>query len=86
MWLQASDLVGYPAVIKPIYGAASIGVVRVDDYDHLQVRSRRSAAGSPAGTLAAGLLRWGAHMHAWQVGCELPSQGRAGEVPCRSWA
>lgn len=35
--LQAADLVGFPAVIKPIYGAASIGVVRVDDFEHLEV-------------------------------------------------
>lgn len=39
--MQASDLVGYPAVIKPIYGAASIGVVRVDDFEHLKVGGRQ---------------------------------------------
>ena len=37
----ASDLVGYPAVIKPIYGAASIGVVRVDSFEDLQVAYAR---------------------------------------------
>ncbi|KFM27308.1 Carnosine synthase 1 [Auxenochlorella protothecoides] len=31
----ASQLVGYPAVIKPIHGAASLGVVRVDDHEAL---------------------------------------------------
>ena len=28
---------GFPAVIKPISGAASIGVVRVDDFTQLEV-------------------------------------------------
>lgn len=32
---KASETVGYPAVIKPIYGAASIGVLRVDSEQEL---------------------------------------------------
>jgi len=35
---KASDHVGYPAVIKPIFGAASIGVVRVDRAEELPAR------------------------------------------------
>lgn len=32
---EASKTVGYPAVIKPIHGAASLGVVRVNDHEDL---------------------------------------------------
>eukprot|EP00887_Chlorella_sp_A99_P000154 scaffold16.g154.t1 len=34
--VAAAEAVGFPAVIKPICGAASIGVVRVDDATHLE--------------------------------------------------
>lgn len=33
---DAAAHVGFPAVIKPIFGAASIGVQRVDDMDGLR--------------------------------------------------
>ena len=32
---QAADHVGFPAVIKPIHGAASLGVLRVDSKEAL---------------------------------------------------
>ena len=32
---QAADHVGFPAVIKPIHGAASLGVLRVDSKESL---------------------------------------------------
>ena len=33
--VQAADHVGFPAVIKPIHGAASLGVLRVETKDSL---------------------------------------------------
>jgi biotin carboxylase len=45
--LQSSDVVkagvhvGFPAVIKPVSGAASIGVIRVNDQEELQAAYER---------------------------------------------
>jgi biotin carboxylase len=33
---QACDVVGFPAIIKPVYGAASLGVVRVETLEEAQ--------------------------------------------------
>ncbi|GJQ10043.1 hypothetical protein GpartN1_g1834.t1 [Galdieria partita] len=33
---RASQVVGFPAILKPVYGAASMGVYRVNDYQHLE--------------------------------------------------
>jgi carnosine synthase len=30
---EAAKVVGFPAVLKPIHGAASLGVIRCDNYD-----------------------------------------------------
>lgn len=38
---NAGEHVGFPAVIKPVSGAASIGVVRVDDAEQLWAAYRR---------------------------------------------
>ena len=56
----AADAVRFPAVIKPICGAASIGVVRVDDFEHLQVRA--------AALLGAHVWGGGGSVHAWGSG------------------
>lgn len=40
---EAADHVGFPAVIKPISGAASIGVIRVDDREQLEKSFKRCA-------------------------------------------
>ena len=55
----ASDLVGYPAVIKPIYGAASIGVVRVDSFEDLQVAYARVTKELASAKIVAGALQQG---------------------------
>lgn len=39
--LKAAEHVGFPAVIKPISGAASIGVIRVDDMEGLTAAYKR---------------------------------------------
>lgn len=38
---DAAKHVGFPAVIKPISGAASIGVIRVDDEEQLEASFKR---------------------------------------------
>lgn len=48
--LQAAEHVGFPAVIKPIHGAASLGVLRVDSQPALaaayeKVRARVAESG-----------------------------------------
>ena len=40
---EAAEHVGFPAVIKPISGAASIGVVRVDDKEQLKQKYAQCA-------------------------------------------
>ena len=40
---DAANHVGFPAVIKPISGAASIGVIRVDDQEQLETSFKRCA-------------------------------------------
>lgn len=52
--LQAADHVGFPAVIKPIHGAASLGVLRVDSKESLATAYDKA---STAGT-------WGQRVHA----------------------
>lgn len=39
----AGEHVGFPAVIKPISGAASIGVIRVNNVDDLKAAYKRCA-------------------------------------------
>lgn len=41
---DAADHVGFPAVIKPISGAASIGVIRVNDVEQLKKSYARYAS------------------------------------------
>lgn len=53
---EASDLVGFPAVIKPIYGAASIGVVRVDSFEDLQRAYARVTKELASARIVAGAL------------------------------
>jgi biotin carboxylase len=55
--LQAADLVGFPAVIKPIYGAASIGVVRVDDFDSLEKSFAKVSKELAGARIVAGALQ-----------------------------
>lgn len=38
---KAAEHVGFPAVIKPVSGAASIGVIRVNNRDELQAAYER---------------------------------------------
>ena len=52
----ASELVGYPAVIKPIYGAASIGVVRVDSFEDLRKAYARVTKEMAGARVVAGAL------------------------------
>lgn len=56
---EAAQHVGFPSVIKPIFGAASLGVVRVDDEAALvaafdRVTKEMAAARIEAGALVAG--------------------------------
>lgn len=56
---EASDHVQYPAVIKPIYGAASIGVVRVDSFEDLQRAYARVTKELASARIVAGALEQG---------------------------
>jgi carnosine synthase len=55
----AGDHVGFPAVIKPIHGAASIGVVRVDDAAALAAAYARVQKEMASATIVAGALQQG---------------------------
>ena len=57
---EASDIVGYPAVIKPIYGAASIGVIRVDNFEQLQNSYAKVTKELSSAKIVAGALQQGA--------------------------
>lgn len=58
--LEAASMhVGYPAVIKPIYGAASIGVVRVDSFEDLQRSYARVTRELASARIVAGALEQG---------------------------
>lgn len=56
---EAADLVGFPAVIKPIYGAASIGVVRVDTFEQLQASYAKVTKELASAKIVAGALQQG---------------------------
>jgi carnosine synthase len=56
---EASATVGYPAVIKPIYGAASIGVVRVDSYEDLERCYKKVTKDLSSARIVAGALQQG---------------------------
>ena len=56
---EASSTVGYPAVIKPIYGAASIGVVRVDSYEDLERCYKKVTKDLSSARIVAGALQQG---------------------------
>jgi biotin carboxylase len=56
---EAAAHVGFPAVIKPIYGAASIGVVRVDDIQQLRSSHARVAKELSSARVVAGALEQG---------------------------
>lgn len=49
---EAAEHVGFPAVIKPISGAASIGVIRVNDRQQLETSFKRCAAAEHATSCA----------------------------------
>lgn len=68
----ASDQVGYPAVIKPIYGAASIGVVRVDSFEDLKRCYARVTKELASARVVAGALEQGSDDH--------HAQGENGEL------
>lgn len=55
----ASQEVGYPAVIKPIYGAASIGVIRVNDFEDLKRSYARVCKDMRSARIVAGALQQG---------------------------
>ncbi|EFN56176.1 hypothetical protein CHLNCDRAFT_144890 [Chlorella variabilis] len=55
----AADAVRFPAVIKPICGAASIGVVRVDDFEHLQQEYTKVRQDIGGARVVAGALQQG---------------------------
>jgi hypothetical protein len=79
--LQAADHVGFPAVIKPIHGAASLGVLRVDSRESLATaydKARRSTA-SPDLCLCWGVGRAGAMPRL--CGCR-SDDSLAGCCPC----
>ena len=54
---QASDHVGYPAVIKPIHGAASLGVLRVESWESLTTAYQRVCAELAATIVENGVVR-----------------------------
>ncbi|KAL3140541.1 hypothetical protein ABBQ32_005121 [Trebouxia sp. C0010 RCD-2024] len=56
----AADKVKFPAVIKPIYGAASIGVVRVNDMQQLEAAYKRVTRELARAHIVAGALEQGA--------------------------
>ena len=56
---EASKHVGYPAVIKPIFGAASIGVIRVDSYEDLVSSYRKVTKELSSAKIVAGALQQG---------------------------
>ena len=55
----AGDHVGFPAVIKPIFGAASIGVVRVDSAAELEATYARVQKEMASARIVAGALQQG---------------------------
>ena len=55
----AAAKVGFPAVIKPIFGAASIGVVRVNSEAELEATYRRVQKEMGAARIVAGALQQG---------------------------
>lgn len=55
----AGEHVGFPAVVKPIHGAASIGVVRVDDAAALKAAYGRVQKEMASATIVAGALQQG---------------------------
>lgn len=56
---EASEHVGYPSVIKPIYGAASIGVVRVDSFEDLKKCYAKVTKELAGAKIIAGALQQG---------------------------
>ena len=56
---EASELVRYPAVIKPIYGAASIGVIRVDSFEELEEKYKKVTKDLAGAKIVAGALQQG---------------------------
>lgn len=57
---EAAKHVGFPAVIKPIFGAASIGVVRVNSEDELVAAYKRVQKEMSSARIVAGALQQGA--------------------------
>ncbi|KAA6416926.1 MAG: glutathione synthetase ATP-binding domain [Trebouxia sp. A1-2] len=55
----AAEMVKFPAVIKPIYGAASIGVVRVNDMPQLEQAYKRVTRELAKAHIVAGALQQG---------------------------
>lgn len=56
---EAAKVVGFPAVLKPIHGAASLGVIRCDNYDdfikaYAKVANELKSARVVAGAIMAG--------------------------------
>lgn len=56
---EAGRHVGFPAVIKPIYGAASIGVVRVNDMESLQATYKKVAKQMAGARIVDGAMQAG---------------------------
>jgi biotin carboxylase len=73
--LQAADHVRFPAVIKPIYGAASIGVVRVDTIEDLKASYTKVTKELASAKIVAGALQQGDEDDSVD-GCA-PTQGNA---------
>ena len=57
---EAAKHVGFPAVIKPIFGAASIGVVRVNSEEELVAAYKRVQKEMSSARIVAGALQQGA--------------------------
>ena len=57
---EAAEHVGFPAVIKPIFGAASIGVVRVNSEEELVAAYKRVQKEMNSVKIVAGALQQGA--------------------------
>uniref|UniRef100_A0A7R9Z3D5 ATP-grasp domain-containing protein n=1 Tax=Chlamydomonas euryale TaxID=1486919 RepID=A0A7R9Z3D5_9CHLO len=53
---KAGAHVGFPAVIKPVAGAASIGVIRVNDLEHLKAAYARVMSDMSKARIVAGAL------------------------------
>eukprot|EP00887_Chlorella_sp_A99_P005398 scaffold1.g5398.t1 len=75
--LEAAGHVGFPAVLKPICGAASIGVVRVESLEQLQEAFDRVCQDMRAAKVVAGALQQGDDEEESEEGSSSGGEGNA---------